>query len=137
MPILQEILLSSSFFLISSLIMFGPLEWLIPARTRISRPPLGDWIHFCINPALGTTVALTVIFALGEVIRSHLPVGVLTWTHSQPVWFKLVLVVLLAELWSYWAHRLAHRIPFLWRFHRVHHSVDHLTWISALRQHPL
>ena len=39
------------------------------------------------------------------------------------------------DLWMYLWHRANHRMPFLWRFHRVHHSDPMLDTSSALRFH--
>lgn len=38
---------------------------------------------------------------------------------------------------TYWWHRLQHRNRFLWAFHSVHHSQEHLTLFTASRRHPL
>ena len=46
-------------------------------------------------------------------------------------------VLLVADLVQYWTHRAYHEIPFLWRFHAVHHSSEHLDWVAASRLHPL
>jgi sterol desaturase/sphingolipid hydroxylase (fatty acid hydroxylase superfamily) len=46
-------------------------------------------------------------------------------------------VVLLSDLVIYWGHRLQHRVGWLWRFHAVHHSAEHLDWLAAHREHPL
>ncbi|MEL6348765.1 MAG: sterol desaturase family protein, partial [Myxococcota bacterium] len=35
----------------------------------------------------------------------------------------------------YWVHRADHRIPWLWTFHRVHHSSERLDVTSGLRMH--
>jgi sterol desaturase/sphingolipid hydroxylase (fatty acid hydroxylase superfamily) len=43
----------------------------------------------------------------------------------------------IALVTSYWAHRLTHRIPLLWRFHAVHHSIDQMDWLAAPRLHPV
>jgi sterol desaturase/sphingolipid hydroxylase (fatty acid hydroxylase superfamily) len=43
----------------------------------------------------------------------------------------------MAEVWVYIAHRLSHRWPLLWRFHRVHHTVTEMTWSASSRQHPV
>jgi sterol desaturase/sphingolipid hydroxylase (fatty acid hydroxylase superfamily) len=45
--------------------------------------------------------------------------------------------MLLSDVVIYWAHRLQHRVGFLWRFHAVHHSAEHLDWLAAHREHPL
>ena len=46
-------------------------------------------------------------------------------------------MLLLGDAGRYWGHRLAHEIPFLWRFHAVHHSAQRLWWWNATRQHPV
>jgi sterol desaturase/sphingolipid hydroxylase (fatty acid hydroxylase superfamily) len=37
----------------------------------------------------------------------------------------------------YLSHRLHHRIPVLWEFHKVHHSAEVLTVFSNYRNHPV
>lgn len=63
--------------------------------------------------------------------------GVRSWSAALPLWAQVIVVVFLCDLGIYWGHRLQHRIPFLWRFHRVHHTAEHLDWIAAYREHPL
>ena len=43
----------------------------------------------------------------------------------------------MSDLCVYWGHRLQHRVDFLWRFHAIHHSAEHLDWLAAHREHPL
>jgi sterol desaturase/sphingolipid hydroxylase (fatty acid hydroxylase superfamily) len=50
-------------------------------------------------------------------------------------WFGLALDLLLLDLWIYWWHRANHLVPFLWRFHEVHHLDEMLDTSSALRFH--
>jgi len=47
----------------------------------------------------------------------------------------LVLDLLLLDFLIYWWHRANHRVPFLWRFHEVHHRDRHLDATTALRFH--
>jgi len=56
---------------------------------------------------------------------------------ALPLAGQAVLVVVAGDLGLYWGHRLAHRIPILWRFHAVHHSATRLDWLAAHREHPL
>ena len=44
---------------------------------------------------------------------------------------------LLFDFLVYLSHRASHEIPFLWRFHSVHHSTRTLDWVSGFRSHPL
>jgi sterol desaturase/sphingolipid hydroxylase (fatty acid hydroxylase superfamily) len=45
--------------------------------------------------------------------------------------------LVLFELGGYAYHRLAHRVPWMWRLHEVHHSSRTLDWLASFRQHPL
>lgn len=49
----------------------------------------------------------------------------------------IALALVLAEVAGYAIHRLMHRVPWLWRFHAVHHAPVHLHWLEAWRQHPV
>ena len=52
-----------------------------------------------------------------------------------PVWLVTALAVLTLDAWTYAWHRMNHRIPFLWRFHRVHHSDAQMDVTTASRFH--
>jgi sterol desaturase/sphingolipid hydroxylase (fatty acid hydroxylase superfamily) len=54
---------------------------------------------------------------------------------SLPTVVEWVLAILMLDAWLYFWHRLNHRIPFLWRFHRVHHSDPHMDVTTANRFH--
>lgn len=47
----------------------------------------------------------------------------------------LIFDLVLLDLWIYWWHRVEHALPFLWRFHEVHHLDETLDASSALRFH--
>ena len=42
---------------------------------------------------------------------------------------------LVFDCWTYWWHRINHRVPFLWRFHRMHHSDPDVDVTTAGRFH--
>ncbi len=44
---------------------------------------------------------------------------------------------LVSDFTRYWLHRLLHTIPFLWEFHKVHHSAKVLTPFTFYRVHPV
>ncbi|MDF1811945.1 MAG: sterol desaturase family protein [Verrucomicrobiales bacterium] len=54
---------------------------------------------------------------------------------SWPAGIELAVAVLLLDFWTYWWHRMNHRIPFLWRFHRVHHADPEMDVTTANRFH--
>ena len=51
-------------------------------------------------------------------------------------WPQVVLYLLGADLVMYATHRLFHTAQ-LWRYHAVHHSSQHLEWVSSSRFHPV
>ncbi len=55
---------------------------------------------------------------------------------ALPLWLTIGISLLLLDLLVYWQHRLFHRIPLLWRLHKVHHADRHVDSSTALRFHP-
>ena len=55
---------------------------------------------------------------------------------ALPGWAQLVLLFVLRDFIHFWVHRLLHRVPWLWRFHKVHHSVREMGFAAHLRFHP-
>ena len=58
--------------------------------------------------------------------------GLLEW----PLWLEIGLTLLLLDAAIYWQHRLLHRVPPLWRLHRVHHSDLAFDVTTGVRFHP-
>jgi sterol desaturase/sphingolipid hydroxylase (fatty acid hydroxylase superfamily) len=56
---------------------------------------------------------------------------------SWPFAAQVMLATLLAELGSYWAHRLHHAYPALWWLHALHHGSERLYTLNNFRLHPL
>ncbi len=71
-----------------------------------------------------------------------LPVSAWAASHplfARPAWWSgaggLALDLLLLDFLVYWWHRANHRLPFLWRFHAIHHLDRFLDSSTALRFH--
>jgi sterol desaturase/sphingolipid hydroxylase (fatty acid hydroxylase superfamily) len=43
---------------------------------------------------------------------------------------------LVFDLLDYIYHRAMHNVPFLWRFHLVHHTDNQMDVSTTLREHP-
>lgn len=63
--------------------------------------------------------------------------GIQSFVADMPFVPALLLVILVADLVQYGMHRAYHEIPFLWRFHSVHHSAKAMDWLAGSRQHIL
>lgn len=76
------------------------------------------------------------IIGLTEIIKPVAePLDYGIWPRDWPIWAQVLLGLYVAEFMLYWAHRLAHEVPFVWRFHAVHHSVTKLWIINTGRFH--
>jgi sterol desaturase/sphingolipid hydroxylase (fatty acid hydroxylase superfamily) len=77
-------------------------------------------------------IGLAVVMALPLIwVRSFHLVGYL------PTAMAVAVSVVLVFIGNYWGHRLTHQVPFLWRFHAVHHSIRQMDWVASGRLHPL
>jgi sterol desaturase/sphingolipid hydroxylase (fatty acid hydroxylase superfamily) len=85
---------------------------------------------FLLNWLLDSSAA---ILALSLAIQGR---GLLrSFALSRAAWIAISIVVL--DLTAYLAHLILHKIPWLWRIHRVHHSDPFVDVTTAFRQHPL
>ncbi|GAB5542706.1 MAG: sterol desaturase family protein [Sandaracinaceae bacterium] len=126
--------------LLGSAIVFILIEKAMPLRR--DQPVFrlewqNDLTHFFFNH-------LVVGFVL--LITNRVVHGTFGWAQSDtvqgfiqhlPFPLAVLLVILVADLVQYWTHRAYHEVPFLWRFHAVHHSAPHMDWLAGSRQHIL
>jgi lathosterol oxidase len=54
---------------------------------------------------------------------------------AQSAWLQFIEILVVADLAEYWIHRLFHVVPFLWRFHAIHHSSTCMDWLAGSRLH--
>ena len=119
-------LLGVAVFLLVMAGLFVPLEFLAPVSSH--RP---TWRAMATGAGL-----LTVNTVLMELCGAPLLDALGRSEGSRSVGLGLVVFVL-SDLAGYWVHRAMHRVPWLWRFHRLHHEAVELSWLDAWRQHPI
>lgn len=137
---ITDLLLGTGLSLVFLVAVFRPLELAFPAK-RGQRFFRHGWrldLCFLLGQYLlwnGLVFWCLAHFqaGLGGIVPSEFRSAVA----SQPFWLQVLEVVLLSDFFVYWGHRLQHRSAFLWRFHSVHHSAEHLDWLAAHREHPL
>jgi sterol desaturase/sphingolipid hydroxylase (fatty acid hydroxylase superfamily) len=59
------------------------------------------------------------------------------WIAARPLLVQGALALVLGDLGVYAIHRLQHTVPWLWRFHAVHHSAEEMDWLVGFRFHPI
>lgn len=134
-----DLLLGTGLSFLFLVAVFRPLELAFPAKKqRFFRP---DWLtdlFFLLGQYLLWNAAL--FWCLTQIhgeLSGIVPREFRSAVASQPFWLQVLEVILLSDFFVYWGHRLQHRVGFLWRFHSVHHSAEHLDWLAAHREHPL
>lgn len=125
-----------SYLFFGGIIFFLLLELVIPYRpSSISK--VKRWIN-----NLGITIFNSIIINL---VFSTVIVGTATYTQTHklgilnmvqaPVWLKILFTVVFMDFILYVWHFLNHEMPFLWRFHRMHHSDLNMDVSTATRFH--
>ena len=113
------------------------LELLIPAFGR--NPDRSD--RWPTNCGLGVVNALLAI---------AIPVSIIAaaeWAASQglglfnqiatPLWLAILASIAVRSLAAYLLHIAFHKLPMLWRVHRVHHLDQHVDVTTSFRSHPV
>lgn len=132
-------LLSLGIALVMLPAVFWPLERLFPARAqRLFRGEFSTDLAFMAGQYLvWPLLALHVLTYLDAMFALVVP-GALRGAVAACPWALQALVAVAAgDVCVYWFHVASHRVPWLWRFHSVHHSSRHLDWLAAHREHPV
>ncbi len=81
---------------------------------------------------LGILLSQASIYAIDALQLGRLPMGLLKeWSFATQ--FMLLLVTF--DLIRWLIHNLLHRVPLLWEFHKVHHSIVDMDWLGDWRFH--
>src|SRR5581483_4724942 len=120
-------------------LVFVPMEriWSLHPQKVFRTGWRTDLVHFAVNNLLTTAGLVAVVVLAGGALHAAVPGAVRGAVASQPLWLQAVEALAFAEVVQYWAHRAAHAVPLLWRFHKVHHSITELDWLAAARLHPV
>jgi sterol desaturase/sphingolipid hydroxylase (fatty acid hydroxylase superfamily) len=102
------------------------------AKTRVRHGLINIFVGL-INALLTATIFAGLWKGAADLAARH-HWGVLR-VLSLPSALHGLAALLLLDIWTYWWHRANHRIPFLWRFHRAHHSDSRMDVTTANRFH--
>jgi sterol desaturase/sphingolipid hydroxylase (fatty acid hydroxylase superfamily) len=121
------------------------LRWVLPSRVLRHPSAQVDLAYYLINKALiaaiygslafttpltfQATVALleSVFGPSNTTLEPHLGWSILT----------TVVIILVLDFTLWYLHYIFHKVPFLWDYHKVHHSAEVMTPLTAARMHPL
>lgn len=94
-----------------------------------------DLTHYVVNHIFNGMLVFLLFFPANW-LEARLPLaGFQATVAGLPLLLQVFLIMLVTDLAQYWVHRAFHRVPFLWRFHRIHHSVERMDWLAGSRLH--
>ncbi len=123
------------------LVLVTGLETLVPRRSRIlsraRRWPTNLAMTVLNSVALRALAVLLPLLAIGAALDAEAQGWGLFNRIDWPVWLELVLAVLILDLAIWAQHLVTHKVPLLWRFHRVHHADRDMDVTTGFRFHPV
>ena len=120
------------------------MTMLFPKRVFLHTSAKLDYWVFAINQ--GVLFFITISAFLSPAIVAELIIGTagyLGFTEGQAstsLAQRVLYSIYLMLVWDFaatYAHYLKHKVPILWELHKVHHSAEVMTPVTALRRHPL
>ena len=120
-------------------VIFLPLERLFAVHPqkffrKALAQDLGYYFISGLVPALLLSVPLSLVaLAAQGIVPYRFQAAIAAW----PLWQRILAGLVVGEVGFYWGHRWTHEIPFLWRFHAVHHSPEQIYFLISSRAHPL
>ena len=121
--------------------LFAGLEALVPRRLR-SQPRNRRWATNLAFTVLNSVALRGLAFLMPLLaIGAALDAGAQGWglfNHvGWPLWVEALLAILILDLAIWAQHLVTHKVPLLWRFHRVHHADRDMDVTTGFRFHPV
>lgn len=120
-------------------VIFLPLEKFFSLHTQkfFRKSFLRDIAYYFINGMLPNMLLAAPLAVIAWALHHLTPAGLQQWVGSWPLGFRFAAGLVVGEIGYYWGHRWTHTIPYLWRFHAIHHSAEEMDWLVNTRAHPL
>lgn len=94
-----------------------------------------DLAHYVANHLFNGLLVVALFIPAQSLERLIGLQSVQTFFSSLYLPIQVLLIMLVTDFTQYWVHRAFHQIPLLWRFHRIHHSVEVMDWLAGSRLH--
>ena len=122
-------------------ILLAVFEAFAPRRTRRQKQSsrwMTNWGMTLVNAVVLRLMALALpLLAVGAAVDAQAQGwGVLNWT-DWPIWIEVTLAVIVLDFSIWLQHLITHKVPLLWRLHRVHHADVDIDVSTAIRFHPV
>jgi sterol desaturase/sphingolipid hydroxylase (fatty acid hydroxylase superfamily) len=139
LPTVMLSLLRLCAWLLILAVIFLPLERLYAVRSQkiLRKSVLGDFGFYFISGFIPQLLLVIPLSLVAYVAYNFVPWRIHAAVAEWPLWLRGLAAFVVADFGFYWGHRWAHEIPFLWRFHSLHHSPEHVYFLVSARAHPI
>ncbi|SFV88006.1 FIG00388189: hypothetical protein [hydrothermal vent metagenome] len=140
-------------FLLSSMVIALIFLWLNPKKRSINLSKklwlhpsaLLDYGYFIFITIFKVTVIFPILIGAKEValwmneflLAKYGFIRITGFSYTQIMMLFTLSLFIFSDFTRYWLHRFLHTIPWLWAFHKVHHSAKVLTPLTFYRVHPI
>jgi creatinine amidohydrolase/Fe(II)-dependent formamide hydrolase-like protein/sterol desaturase/sphingolipid hydroxylase (fatty acid hydroxylase superfamily) len=124
----------------------GTLDFIFPKKIIFHRSALNDYLFFYADMLFQGAFIGVLFSSLSLVVSRFIDFHLGFWLPyfkggllGAPGMGMLItlFLALVADFGLFLSHYLQHRIPWLWEFHKVHHSAEVMTPITVFRMHPV
>ncbi|WP_458790851.1 sterol desaturase family protein [Yoonia sp. MH D7] len=137
----QRLYFGLDYFIINVLIvgfLFVPLERFFPARRdqTVFRPEWQEDMFYYLISSMMVQVLGFITLAPSNIVNAQIVLDDFR-IHIINLPFQVQVLIIMAatDFVQYWVHRAFHMVPFLWRFHSIHHSTKKMDWLAGARMH--
>jgi sterol desaturase/sphingolipid hydroxylase (fatty acid hydroxylase superfamily) len=121
------------------------MRWLLPAEVLKHPSAQVDFAFYFINKMLLAVIYGSVLLTAplsynavsGVMERALGPSAADFQPHFGFSILTTLMIILVLDFSLWFLHFLFHKVPFLWDYHKVHHSAEVMTPITAARMHPV
>lgn len=120
------------------------LSYVFDKRVWTSKSAINDYLIFCFNNLIKVLLigpylifGLYIAFYLQENLVQSFGFPRRSLSLTQTILFYTISLTIINDFLSFIIHRAMHKIPFLWEFHKVHHSATTMNPITQYRIHPI
>lgn len=118
--------------------LFIPVERFFAHRTEqpVFRTEWREDLFYFLISSMLVQVLTYLTFAPAKSVLAFAPLtSTRAWVGELPFVVQFLAIMFLTDVVQYWVHRAFHRVPWLWHFHAVHHSAQHMDWMAGARMH--
>lgn len=118
-------------------IIFLPLERLFRRidQSVFRKEWRTDLLYFFISSILVQFLTYLSMLPVTKIMQFASLETIQAFVSQQNLILQFIAVMFLTDFVQYWVHRLFHQVPFLWKFHAIHHSAEAMDWLAGSRMH--